>query len=155
MYILPSWNSLNSKNEHYNLIKPLVRMAYLDVEFYAKKYADLAGLSDRELIHHYVEHGYREGRLSWDYKVDPVFMRLKYSDLNNLSDQQITDHYHNFGYGEGRLPYMPHLEKEFYLKTYGHELALKGIGQSEEELHQHFVNAGYLELMFPYRFWCK
>lgn len=89
----------------YTMKKKLPVPADFDPAFYKKMYPELAHMSRRELVGHYVKYGYHEGRV---YKnmlpptFDPDSYRKLYSDLANLTDSELERHYATHGIKEGR-----------------------------------------------------
>lgn len=99
-----------------------------DPNFYRKRYSDLRGLSDRQALSHYQNHGRLEGRKPNDkarFEDGPLMASLpqlfsigQYRHLNPDVDKAIDDdwdvylHYIRHGRGEGRS--FSNLDPVFY-----------------------------------------
>ncbi|WP_191554904.1 glycosyltransferase [Brevundimonas aurantiaca] len=135
-----------------------------DPAFYRRRYPDIAGMSDRQALLHYKNHGRSEGRQpNADARfedselmasVPPLFVASHYRRLNPDVDQAIADdwdlylHYIRHGRDEGRSYSI--IDPDFYMSVY-----LDGRAASHEEIGRHFrsnernpeVHASYAEFL--------
>jgi RNAse (barnase) inhibitor barstar len=138
-------------------------LRYFDLDFYrthghVNGKSDLAGLSDRELLSHFVRRGYIEGRPYNRYFhafFDPFFYMAKYPDLNLESVHQAMKHWMYHGVFEGRVPNrgtQDLVEARIHLFQMGKvgsksiERAIRATGYSDILPHLHWQN----EIMVTY-----
>jgi len=109
---------------------------------YKKIYNDLENMNNKELMEHYLMHGYHEKRI---YKIPDDFdsntYKKIYNDLQNLSEEELMEHYLIHGYHENRIYKIPDdFDSNTYKKIYNDLQNL-----SEEELIEHYLMHGYHE----------
>lgn len=86
--------------------------AHFDARWYRSAYPDVADSVERGEIRseiaHYVESGYREGRLPCSFPVHEEWYKIAYPDVAQAIDAgevaSAHAHYNQSGYAEGRFP---------------------------------------------------
>ncbi len=93
-------------------IRSLLRAVPVDETWYRQVYPDVEEAIGRgdylSARHHFVEHGYFEGRRPADLPVDETWYVNHYPDvvggIDNGDIESGQEHYNRHGYAEGRLP---------------------------------------------------
>ena len=93
-------------------IKLLLRSVAVDEAWYLARNPDVAQAiakgNYRSAKHHFVEDGYFEGRMPYEFKVDEVWYAGHYPDVAAGLKEGVFDsarqHFLSHGYMEGRLP---------------------------------------------------
>jgi hypothetical protein len=95
------------------LIKLMLAGAYVDEEWYLKKYPDVAQAIEKDQFnsakHHFVEDGYFEARFPCEPMIDEAWYLQRYPDVaESVSRGEFASalrHFVEDGYREGRLPF--------------------------------------------------
>jgi GR25 family glycosyltransferase involved in LPS biosynthesis len=86
-----------------------------NTEIYRLLNSDLHNFNEDELIKHYINYGYNEGR-KYKYNIPddfiPEIYRLLNSDLNNFNEDELIKHYINHGFNENRIYKINHREND-------------------------------------------
>jgi RNAse (barnase) inhibitor barstar len=147
-----------------------VWLRHFDLDFYRNHghvngTSDLANLSDRELLSHFVRRGYIEGRPYNRYFhafLDPFFYIAKYPELNLDSVYQAMKHWMYHGVYEGRVPNrgtQDLVEARIHLFQMGKvgsksiERAIRATGYTDILPHLHWQNeimTTYSDCFFTY-----
>jgi hypothetical protein len=99
-------------DEFLDFVKKFLQAVPLDEKWYRTAYPDVdeaikAG-AYRSARHHFVEHGYFEGRRPFALEIDEAFYLRQYPDIQESVAkgfvESARDHYERHGYEEGRLP---------------------------------------------------
>jgi hypothetical protein len=95
-----------------DLLKLMLRAVALDEDWYRRSYPDVAEAikagTYKSAKHHFVEEGYFEGRLPYEFSVDEHWYKSNYPDIADGIKAGVLgsprEHFFNHGYKEGRLP---------------------------------------------------
>jgi hypothetical protein len=146
-------------------------LRYFDSEFYRthghlEGIPDLAALNRQDLVNHFVNRGWQEGRSYSQFLycfVDPAFYRSAYPELALKTDAHAVTHWMYEGYFEGRIPNLitkKLLEADFHLFQFGKvgskaiEHAIYAAGCTDLVPHVHFgadLLVNYPDCPFTYR----
>lgn len=123
----------------------------LDINIYKLLHNDLKNMNEIELIDHYKNYGFNEGRignqdqyLKFFLDFDINFYKTIHEDLNNMTNNELLNHYYNHGKNEGRLK--NEQQYLYFLKIYNVIFKIFNINYnkiSSRELHSQingFVN---------------
>ncbi|XWK89789.1 MAG: S8 family peptidase [Phormidium sp.] len=111
---------------------------FVDVNFYRQSNADLANLSDAQLLNHFNTVGVDQGRVFSPF-IDLKFYQQNNSGLAGLNNRQLLEHLVNNGINEGRV-FSPYLDLNYYRQKNA-DLA----GLSNKELWDHFNKSGFAQ----------
>lgn len=94
------------------LIKLMLRAVAVEEDWYRSRYPDVADAikngTYKSAKHHFVEEGYFEGRLPYEFGVDEEWYKSQYPDIGaGIKAGALgtpKEHFLAYGYNEGRLP---------------------------------------------------
>jgi hypothetical protein len=97
------------------LIKMMLASVHVDDAWYRRRYPDVSAAVDageyQSTRHHFIEHGYFEGRLPCRLTIDETWYIQTNDDvLAGIRSGVIAsaeEHFNDYGYVEGRLPVRP------------------------------------------------
>lgn len=95
-----------------DLLKLILRSVNVSEAWYLAQYPDVAEAikagSYKSAKHHFVEEGYFEGRIPYEFSIDEAWYASTYADVAaGIKTGAITsakEHFRAHGYKEGRLP---------------------------------------------------
>ncbi len=108
----PTGRPSDFQDDLHGLIKLMLVSVRVDDTWYRRRYPDVSAAVDageyQSTRHHFIEHGYFEGRLPCRLTVDEAWYAEANDDvlagLRNGEIASAEDHFNEYGYGEGRLP---------------------------------------------------
>ena len=107
--------SQSFQEEIFGLIKMMLASVDVDDAWYRRRYPDVSAAVDageyQSTRHHFVEHGYFEGRLPCRLSIDETWYIQTNDDvlagIRNGDIASAEEHFNQYGYVEGRLPVRP------------------------------------------------
>jgi hypothetical protein len=102
-----------NRNYLIDLLKPTLRLIYVDSAWYIKTYKDIAPAIEAGKItsaeEHYVTCGFYEHRMPYEILVDEPWYRKQYPDIDAAVEQGVFEnasrHFYVQGFREGRMPH--------------------------------------------------
>jgi len=113
--LYPYGKSQSFQEEIFGLIKMMLASVDVDDAWYRRRYPDVSAAVDageyQSTRHHFIEHGYFEGRLPCRLSIDETWYIQTNDDvlagIRNGDIASAEEHFNQYGYVEGRLPVRP------------------------------------------------